>query len=66
MRDLHLLWALKESRHKWNPSVKRDRRSTTFEGDIFVARVPLGKVVCRQNISDIRFGNLREYLAHLV
>ena len=22
--------------------------------------------VCRQNISDIRFGNLREYLAHLV
>ena len=24
------------------------------------------KNVCRQNISDIRFGNLREYLAHLV
>jgi hypothetical protein len=22
--------------------------------------------VCRQNISDIRFGKLREYLAHLV
>jgi hypothetical protein len=27
--------------------------------------VPL-RGVCRQNISDIRFGNLREYLAHLV
>jgi len=25
-----------------------------------------GGSVCRQNISDIRFGNLREYLAHLV
>ena len=23
-------------------------------------------IVCRQNISDIWFGNLREYLAHLV
>ena len=37
MRDLHLLRALKKSRHEWNPSVKRDRRGTTFEGNIFVA-----------------------------
>jgi hypothetical protein len=28
---------------------------------IFIVRI-----VCCQNISDIRFGNLREYLAHLV
>jgi hypothetical protein len=25
-----------------------------------------GRIVRRQNISDIRFGKLREYLAHLV
>ena len=37
MRDLHLLWTLKEGRHKRNPSVKRDRRSTTFEDNIFLA-----------------------------
>jgi hypothetical protein len=37
MRDLNLLRALKEGRHKWNPSVKRDRRGTTPEGNIFVA-----------------------------
>ena len=28
--------------------------------------LPDDDTVCRQNISDIRFGNLREYLAHLV
>ena len=37
MRYLHLLRALKEGGHKWNPSVKRDRRGTTLEGNIFVA-----------------------------
>jgi hypothetical protein len=37
MCDLHLLRALKEGGHKWNPSVKRDRRGTTLEGNIFVA-----------------------------
>ena len=37
MRDLHLLRALKEGGHKWNPSVKRDRRSTALEGNILVA-----------------------------
>jgi hypothetical protein len=37
MRDLNLLRALKEGRHKWNPSVKRDRRGATPEGNIFVA-----------------------------
>jgi hypothetical protein len=37
MRDLHLLRALKEGGHKWNPSVKRDRRGTTLEGNIFIA-----------------------------
>jgi hypothetical protein len=37
MSDLHLLRALKKSGHKWNPGVKRDRRGTTFEGNIFVA-----------------------------
>jgi len=34
---LHLLRALKEGGHKWNPSVKRDRRGTTLEGNILVA-----------------------------
>ena len=29
-------------------------------------RFKFPQIVCRQNISDIRFGNLREYLAHLV
>jgi hypothetical protein len=43
MRDLHPLWALKEGRHKWNPSVKRDRRGTTFEGNIFVASRAAGE-----------------------
>jgi hypothetical protein len=37
MRDLHLLRALKEGGHKWNPGVKRDRHGTTFEDNIFVA-----------------------------
>jgi len=37
MRDLYLLRALKEGGHKWSPSVKRDRRGTTPEGNSFVA-----------------------------
>jgi len=36
MRDLHLLRALKEGRHKRNPSVKRDHRGATPEGNIFL------------------------------
>ena len=37
MHDLRLLRALKESGHKWNPSVKRHRRGTALKVDIFVA-----------------------------
>jgi hypothetical protein len=37
MRDLHLLRALKEGRHNWNPSVKCDRRGPALEGNIFRA-----------------------------
>jgi hypothetical protein len=37
MRDLHLLRALKEGGHEWNPSVKRDRRGATLEVNIFIA-----------------------------
>ena len=37
MRDVHLLRALKEGGHEWNPSVKRDRRGATLEGNIFIA-----------------------------
>ena len=37
MRDLHLLRALKEGGHKWNPGMKRDGRGTALEGDIFLA-----------------------------
>ena len=37
MRNLHLLWALKEGGHKWNPSMKRDCRGATLEGNIFFA-----------------------------
>ena len=37
MRDLHLLRALKEGGHKWNPGVKCDSRGAALEGDIFLA-----------------------------
>jgi hypothetical protein len=37
MRDSHLLRALKEGGHKWNPGVKCDSRSAALEGDIFLA-----------------------------
>ena len=37
MRDLHLLRALKEGGHNWNPSVKRNRRGATLEGNILLA-----------------------------
>ena len=37
MRDLHLLWALKEGGHKWNPGMKRDGRGAALKGDIFLA-----------------------------
>jgi hypothetical protein len=37
MRDLHLLRALKEGGYKWNPSMKRDCRGATLEGNIFLA-----------------------------
>jgi hypothetical protein len=37
MRDLHLLRALKEGGHEWNPTVKRDRRGSTLEVNIFIA-----------------------------
>ena len=37
MRDLHLLGALKEGGHKWNPGVKCNSRGAAFESDIFLA-----------------------------
>jgi hypothetical protein len=37
MRDLHLLRALKEGGHKWNPSMKRDCRGATLEGNMLLA-----------------------------
>jgi hypothetical protein len=37
MYGLHLLRAVKESGHEWNPSVERDRRGAALKGDIFVA-----------------------------
>ena len=37
MRDLHLLRALEEGGHKWNPGVKCDSRGAALEGDIFLA-----------------------------
>jgi len=37
MRDLHLLWALKEGGHKWNSGMKRDGRGAALKGDIFLA-----------------------------
>lgn len=40
MPDLHTLWALKEGRHKWNPSVKRDRRGTSLKAIFSSLRVP--------------------------
>jgi hypothetical protein len=36
MHDLYLPRALKEGRHEWNPSVKRDRRGATLERNIFL------------------------------
>jgi hypothetical protein len=37
MYGLHLLRAVKESGHKWNPSVERNRRGAALIGNIFVA-----------------------------
>jgi hypothetical protein len=37
VRELHLPGALKEGRHKWNPSVERDCRCAALEGNIFLA-----------------------------
>jgi hypothetical protein len=37
MYGLHLLRAVKESGHKWNPSMERDRRGAALKGNIFVA-----------------------------
>jgi len=37
MCDLHLLRALKEGGHKWNPSMKRDCRGAALEGNVFLA-----------------------------
>ena len=37
MRYLHLLRALKEGGHKWNPGMKRDGRGAALKGDIFLA-----------------------------
>ena len=37
MRDLHLLRALKEGGHKWNPGMKCDSRGAALESDIFLA-----------------------------
>ena len=44
MRDLHLLRALKEGGHKWNPGIKRDRRGAALEGNIFLASRAAGKI----------------------
>ena len=52
MRDLHLLRALKEGGHKWNPGVKCDSRGAALEGDI-VPHFGLFGSLMRRTVEDV-------------
>ena len=48
------------------PRTADEARHAVYEQARTALHKRLGNDVCRQNISDIRFDILREYLAHLV